>query len=69
MSEKDNNLALDQYESLLKELEDSLKIVEDKNSSLQDVIRAYDAGIQAHKQCVDLLNNMEQKVIEIAKNK
>ncbi|MDO4773170.1 MAG: exodeoxyribonuclease VII small subunit [Bacillota bacterium] len=60
---------LERYESLMQQLDQSLKTVEDKNSNLADVIRAYEEGIAAHKQCVEILNRMEQKVIEIGKSK
>ncbi len=67
--ESPENAGLETYEAMMKELDDALKIVEDNKSNLADVIAAYDKGIKAHKKCVEILNNIEQKVVEIAKNK
>ncbi len=69
MNERDLDSSIETYERLMEELLDSLKIVEDKNSNLADVIKAYDSGVKAHKKCVDLLASMEQKVVEISKEK
>lgn len=69
LQEKTSESELELYESLMQQLDKSLKTVEDKNSNLADVIRAYEEGISAHKQCVEILSRMEQKVIEIGKNK
>ncbi len=67
--EQQEGINLDTYEKMMQELDDALKVVEDNNSSLADVIAAYDKGVKAHKSCVEILNNIEQKVVEIAKNK
>ncbi len=69
MVEHEEHIGLETYEAMMKELDEALKIVEDSKSNLADVITAYDKGIKAHKKCVEILNNIEQKVVEIAKNK
>ncbi len=66
---ENNNVNLETYEALMKELDESLKVVQDKNSNLADVIKAYDEGVKAHKKCVELLTIMEQKVVDISMNK
>ncbi len=66
---ENNKVNLETYEALMKELDNSLRIVQDKNSNLADVIKAYDDGVKAHKKCVELLNLMEQRVIDITNKK
>ncbi len=68
-SENDLDSSIETYEKMMEELVNSLKIVEDKNSNLADVIKAYDKGVKAHRDCVNLLAGMEQRVFEISAEK
>lgn len=56
---------LEVYESFMKTLDESLRVLENKNSNLAEVLKAYEEGVSAHQKCVEILGRMEQKVTEL----
>ncbi len=55
------------FETILKELEETVTKLEDGNASLKDSIDLYEKGIKLSKQCEKILNDAKQR-IEIIKN-
>lgn len=50
------------FEESLKTLELMASKIRDENTSLDDAIKCYENGINAYKECSDILNNAKQKI-------
>lgn len=50
------------FEKALQALKDNAVIVEDENSSIEQAIAAYEQGAKHYQQCLEILNNAEQRV-------
>ncbi|HIT49964.1 MAG TPA: exodeoxyribonuclease VII small subunit [Candidatus Pelethenecus faecipullorum] len=57
----ENNKSFEQY---LAELEQIVRLLEDKNSSLEDAVENYTKGLELSKKCYDILNTSEQLVVQ-----
>ena len=57
----ENNKSFEQY---LAELEQIVRLLEDKNSSLEDAVENYNKGLELSKKCYDILNTSEQLVVQ-----
>lgn len=56
----ENNKSFEQY---LAELEQIVRLLEDKNSSLEDAVENYTKGLELSQKCYDILNTSEQLVV------
>lgn len=52
------------FEEYLKELDNILKTLEDKNVSLEEAVKGYTTGLELSKKCYDILNTNEQLVVK-----
>lgn len=57
----ENNKTFEQY---LAELEQIVRLLEDKNSSLEDAVENYTKGLELSQKCYDILNTSEQLVVQ-----
>ena len=57
----ENNKSFEQY---LAELEQIVRLLEDKNSSLEDAVENYTKGLELSQKCYDILNTSEQLVVQ-----
>lgn len=66
MRNNNEHTELSTYGKAYMDLDKSLKIVQNQNSSLEDVIKALKIGLNSHKICSDVL---EKASVEISKIK
>ncbi|MDE5566594.1 MAG: exodeoxyribonuclease VII small subunit [Anaeroplasmataceae bacterium] len=52
------------FEENLKELEELVRKLEDKNISLEEAVSSYTKGLELSKTCFDILNTNEQLVVQ-----
>ncbi len=52
------------FEELLNELEETVKILENKDISLEDAVKNYEKGIELSKKCNDILKANEKLVVQ-----
>ncbi len=52
------------FEELLKELEDTVKKLESKETNLDEAVKNYTLGLELSKQCYDILNKNEELVVK-----
>ena len=57
----ENNKSFEQY---LAELEQIVRLLEDKNSSLEDAVENYTKGLELSQKCYDILNTSEQLIVQ-----
>ncbi len=57
------------FENNLKELENIVKTLEGSNVSLDEMLELYEKGIALTKSCTNQLENAEQKITILMKNK
>jgi len=56
------------FESLLKELEQVVKDLEDKDITLDESVKKYQRGIELSKQCYEMLENAEKLIVKEIKS-
>ncbi len=52
------------FEELMKELEDILKKLENKDISLEDAVKNYTKGLELSKECYSILQTNEELVVK-----
>lgn len=52
------------FEELLKELEETVKKLESKDTNLDDAVKNYTLGLELSKKCYDILNKNEELVVK-----
>ena len=56
------------FESLLKELEQVVKDLENKDITLDESVKKYQRGIELSKQCYEMLENAEKLIVKEIKS-
>lgn len=54
------------FESMLKELENVVKQLENKDINLDDAVKQYQKGIALAKSCYDMLQQAEQVLVKVS---
>ncbi|MFA5902428.1 MAG: exodeoxyribonuclease VII small subunit [Desulfobacula sp.] len=57
------------FEAALKELEEIVKDMESGNLSLEESVKKYEAGIKQSRYCNEYLNNIENKIVTLTKDR
>ena len=52
------------FEQYLHELEEIVKNLENKNTSLEDAVDSYTKGLEISKKCYEILNTKEELVVK-----
>ncbi len=65
----ENNIELNKYEEYYTVLQDSLKKVQSKDASLDEVIKALENGVNAHAKLEEIIKQAEEKIQEIIDNR
>lgn len=52
------------FEELIKELEETVRKLESKDTNLDDAVKNYTLGLELSKKCYDILNKNEELVVK-----